>query len=163
MYNESSGLIPDRDWKYKIKQEPWYPGETLNVGIGQGYFLATPMQLTLATSSLATAGSTFVPHLLLQSIDTKTGDALPYEYKKNKFTTPYPDANKLDIVHHAMWRVTNENGVGTASNMKRVKGLEFAGKTGTAQVYSLDAGKSDKKSSKIMRFSSAMLPLTSRK
>ena len=145
LYNESSGLIPDRDWKYKIKQEPWYPGETLNVGIGQGYFLATPMQLTLATSSLATAGSTFIPHLLLQSIDTKTGDTLPYEYKKNEFTTPYPDANKLDIVHHAMWRVTNENGVGTASNMKRVKGLEFAGKTGTAQVYSLDAGKSDKK------------------
>ena len=129
LYNESSGLIPDRDWKYKIKQEPWYPGETLNVGIGQGYFLATPMQLTLATSSLATAGNTFVPHLLLQSIDTKLVTHYHMNIKKIIYY-PYPDANKLDIVHHAMWRVTNENGVGTASNMKRVRVLNLQAKLG---------------------------------
>ena len=145
LYNESTGLIPSRDWKYKIKQQSWYPGETLNVGIGQGYFLATPLQLTLATASLATAGKTFTPHLFLKSIDSKTSTQSMYEHSKNQFNTPYTNLDYLDIVHHAMWRVTNERGVGTASNLKKISGLEFAGKTGTAQVYSLDAGKSDKK------------------
>ena len=55
------------------------------------------------------------------------------------------DENYLDIVKHAMWRVVNERNVGTASNMRKVANLEYAGKTGTAQVYNLDAGKSDKK------------------
>ena len=50
---------------YGTKQLPWYPGETLNIGIGQGYFLATPMQLTLGTSVLAGNGKTYLPHLLL--------------------------------------------------------------------------------------------------
>ncbi len=145
LYNESTGLIPSRDWKYKIKQQSWYPGETLNVGIGQGYFLATPLQLTLATASLATAGKTFTPHLFLKSIDSKTSAQSTYQHSKNQFNTPYTNLDYLDIVHHAMWRVTNERGVGTASNLKKISGLEFAGKTGTAQVYSLDAGKSDKK------------------
>ena len=145
LYNESTGLIPSRDWKYKIKQQSWYPGETLNVGIGQGYFLATPLQLTLATASLATAGKTFTPHLFLKSIDSKTSTQSMYEHSKNQFNTSYTNLDYLDIVHHAMWRVTNERGVGTASNLKKIPGLEFAGKTGTAQVYSLDAGKSDKK------------------
>tara|TARA_B100001113_G_scaffold116156_1_gene94737 strand:+ start:67 stop:1902 length:1836 start_codon:yes stop_codon:yes gene_type:complete len=145
LYNESTGLIPSRDWKYKIKQQSWYPGETLNVGIGQGYFLATPLQLTLATASLATAGKTFTPHLFLKSIDSKTSTQSMYEHSKNQFNTSYTNLDYLDIVHHAMWRVTNERGVGTASNLKKISGMEFAGKTGTAQVYSLDAGKSDKK------------------
>jgi len=143
LYNESKGLVPDRDWKYKIKQQPWFPGETLNVGIGQGYFLATPLQLTLATSSLATAGKTFTPHLLKQVRDSKTDKIDMYDYQNNKFITSYPNLDYLDIVHHAMWRVTNERGVGTASQMKKIKNIEIAGKTGTAQVYSLDKGKTD--------------------
>ena len=143
LYNESKGLVPDRDWKYKMKQQPWFPGETLNVGIGQGYFLATPLQLTLATSTLATAGKTYIPHLLRQIRDSKTNTLDQYDYQNNKFTTSYPNLDYLDIVHHAMWRVTNERGVGTASQLKKVRNIEIAGKTGTAQVYSLDKGKTD--------------------
>ena len=145
LYNESSGLVPNRDWKYKMKQLPWFPGETLNVGIGQGYFLATPLQLTLATSSLATAGQTYTPHLLRQIRDSKTDTIEKYDFSNNKFVTSYPNLDYLDIVHHAMWRVTNERGVGTASQLKKVRNIELAGKTGTAQVYSLDKGKTDKK------------------
>ncbi len=145
LYNESSGLVPNRDWKYKMKQLPWFPGETLNVGIGQGYFLATPLQLTLATSSLATAGQTYTPHLLRQIRDSKTDTIEKYDFSNNKFITSYPNLDYLDIVHHAMWRVTNERGVGTASQLKKVRNIELAGKTGTAQVYSLDKGKTDKK------------------
>ena len=143
LYNESKGLVPDRDWKYKMKQQPWFPGETLNVGIGQGYFLATPLQLTLATSTLATAGKTYTPHLLRQIRDSKTNTLDQYDYQNNKFITSYPNLDYLDIVHHAMWRVTNERGVGTASQMKKIKNIQIAGKTGTAQVYSLDKGKTD--------------------
>lgn len=143
LYNESSGLVPDRSWKYKMKQQPWFPGETLNVGIGQGYVLATPLQLTLATSTLATAGKTYTPHLLRQIRDSKTDTSEMYDHQNNKFITSYPNLDYLDIVHHAMWRVTNERGVGTASQMKKIKNIQIAGKTGTAQVYSLDKGKTD--------------------
>ena len=145
LYNESKGLVPDRGWKYNIKQQPWFPGETLNVGIGQGYFLVTPLQLTLATSTLATAGRTYTPHLLKQIRDSKTDTMDVYDYQNNKFITNYPNLDYLDIVHHAMWRVTNERGVGTAAQMKKIKNIEIAGKTGTAQVYSLDKGKTDVK------------------
>ena len=145
LYNESTGLVPDRKWKRKQLQKPWYPGETLNVGIGQGYFLSTPIQLTLATASLATAGQTYTPHLFLRSQDSKTGNFSNYKKEDNKFITPNVNYDSLDIVHHAMWRVTNEQGVGTASGLKKINNIEIAGKTGTAQVYSLDAGKSTKK------------------
>ncbi len=145
MYGEKDGLIPDRAWKRKTKQEPWYPGETLNVGIGQGYFLATPMQLTLSTAVLAKDGLTFTPHILSSYQDTKKNKLYKYLPDQNKFIVNMPEQYHLEIVKRAMWRVVNEKGVGTASNMKKVGNIEYAGKTGTAQVYSLDAGKSDKK------------------
>ena len=145
LYGEKTGLIPDRKWKSKVKQLPWYQGETLNVGIGQGYFLATPMQLTLATSVLATNGSTYTPHLLKRYQNNKTKEIFDYNPEENKFITPIDDRDDLDIVKRAMWRVVNEKNVGTAANLKKVTDIEFAGKTGTAQVYNLDAGKSDKK------------------
>ena len=145
LYGEKSGLIPDRKWKSKTKQLPWYQGETLNVGIGQGYFLATPMQLTLATSALATNGNTYTPHLLKSYKNNKTREIFNYNPELNKFTTVVEDTDYLNIVKRAMWRVVNEKNVGTASNLKKVQDIEFAGKTGTAQVYNLDSGKSDKK------------------
>ena len=145
LYGEKSGLIPDRKWKSRTKQLPWYQGETLNVGIGQGYFLATPMQLTLATSTLATNGYTYTPHLLKSYKNNKTKEIFNYNSNENKFITAMKDTSYLDIVKRAMWRVVNEKNVGTASNLKKVNDIEFAGKTGTAQVYNLDAGKSNKK------------------
>ena len=99
--------------------------------------------MTLATSTLATAGKTYTPHLLRQIRDSKTDTSEMYDHQNNKFITSYPNLDYLDIVHHAMWRVTNERGVGTASQMKKIKNIQLAGKTGTAQVYSLDKGKTD--------------------
>ena len=145
MYGEKSGLVPDRTWKRKNKQLPWYPGETLNVGIGQGYFLATPMQLTLATSVLAVNGNTFLPHLLSTYKNSKDNQLYSYQPQNNIFRARIKDYEYLKIVKRAMWRVVNEKNVGTASNVKKVDGLEYAGKTGTAQVYSLDKGKTSKK------------------
>ena len=145
MYGEKTGLVPDRKWKSKAKQLPWYQGETLNIGIGQGYFLATPMQLTLATSILATDGVTYTPHLLKRYRNNRTKEIFNYNPDNNKFLTPIKDREYLDIVKRAMWRVVNEKDVGTASHLEKVSDIEYAGKTGTAQVYNLDAGKSDKK------------------
>ena len=144
---ELAGLIPDRAWKRKSKQLPWYPGETLNVGIGQGFLLTTPIQLAFGTAILATEGKTFTPHLLLGHKNIKTGEFQEYDYQQNRFETSFDNKDHLEVVKHAMWRVVNEPGVGTASRLRRVgSGIEIAGKTGTAQVYSLDAGKTDKKS-----------------
>ncbi|MBT5406553.1 MAG: penicillin-binding protein 2 [Gammaproteobacteria bacterium] len=146
LYGEKAGLVPDRQWKSKTKALPWYPGETLNVGIGQGYFLATPMQLTLATASLANDGNTYTPHLLLGDKNNKTNEVSVYNYENNKFYTAMKDPHHLHIVKNAMWRVVNEKRVGTASHLKKVKNIEYAGKTGTAQVYNLDKGKTGTKS-----------------
>ncbi len=145
LYGEAKGLVPDRLWKSKTQQLPWYPGETLNVGIGQGYFLATPIQLTLGTALLASEGKTYIPHLLLGSMNKKTKELKKYNHLENTFSAQIGNPEYLDIVQHAMWRVINEKGVGTAAHLQKVKGIEIAGKTGTAQVYSLDAGRSTKK------------------
>jgi len=145
LYGEKTGLVPDRKWKSKVKQLPWYPGETLNVGIGQGYFLATPLQLTLATASLAKDGNTYTPHFLFGEKNNKTSELSIYKHENNKFSTLMKDPHHLDIVKKAMWRVVNDKGVGTASRLKKVKNIEFAGKTGTAQVYNLDKGKTGTK------------------
>lgn len=145
LYGEQAGLIPDRAWKSKTKQLPWYPGETLNVGIGQGYFLATPMQLTLSTAVLAGDGKTYLPHLLLGSKNKTSGEFSGYEHSENKFEAEIENYDYLDIVQHAMWRVVNEKGVGTASHLGKIGGVEIAGKTGTAQVYNLDKGRTGTK------------------
>ena len=143
LYGERKGLLPSREWKNQSRQAPWYPGETLNVGIGQGYFLTTPLQLASATSLLASGGDSVTPHLFLKSsINNKEQT---YNYNDNK-TSINIDIDSLHIVNEAMWRVIYDNDVGTASHLKKIEGIEFAGKTGTAQVYNLDKGKTGTKS-----------------
>ena len=145
LYGEKNGLLPSREWKNKSRQEPWYPGETLNIGIGQGYFLATPLQLANATSLLASGGSSTTPHLFLRSIDRVNNEVSNFKYNENENSIDI-DTESLHIVNEAMWRVIYDKEIGTASHIKKVQGLEFAGKTGTAQVYNLDKGESGKKS-----------------
>lgn len=59
-----SGLLPSRDWKRAVRNEPWYPGDSVNMGIGQGFFLATPLQLATATALIANRGKWVEPRLL---------------------------------------------------------------------------------------------------
>ena len=143
LYGERKGLLPSREWKNQSRQAPWYPGETLNVGIGQGYFLTTPLQLANATSLLASGGDSVTPHLFLKSSINNKEQI--YNYNDNK-TFINIDIDSLHIVNEAMWRVIYDNDVGTASHLKKIEGIEFAGKTGTAQVYNLDKGKTGTKS-----------------
>ena len=63
MFEETAGLMPSREWKRARYRQPWYPGETLILGIGQGYMQATPLQLAQATALVATKGKWIRPHL----------------------------------------------------------------------------------------------------
>ncbi|HET7086947.1 MAG TPA: penicillin-binding protein 2 [Rhizomicrobium sp.] len=122
---EHSGLIPSRAWKQKTYKQPWQPGDTLSVGIGQGYVTVTPLQLVQQAARLA-SGKAVSPRL----VHSVGGKAVPRtEPAKLDFTD-----DALARVRNGMNRVMNEGG-GTAYNWRITEpGFEMAGKTGTAQV-----------------------------
>ncbi len=137
---ESSGVLPSPAWKKKRFRKPeqqrWYAGETISIGIGQGYNTYTPIQLAQATATLANNGVMFRPHLVKYITDSKTGAATPVEpFPLHKI--PLRQEN-IDTIKHAMVGVNKE---GTAA--RAFAGAEYisAGKTGTAQVFSLKGEK----------------------
>ncbi len=134
LYGERRGLLPSRAWKKKVHKTIWYPGETLIAGIGQGYMLATPLQLAAATATLANKGVNVQPHLLKSIRLTETAETETYEPEESRFSLRYP--RHWDDMFRAMKKVVH--GVwGTAR--KTGWGLEYkmAGKTGTAQVFGI--------------------------
>jgi penicillin-binding protein 2 len=129
-----SGLLPSRDWKRAVHNEPWYPGDSVNLGIGQGYMLATPLQLATATSVLANRGSWAEPRLLKDvSGDRSVEDVLPRATHQS-ITLENPDT--WEFVVEAMAEVMH-GAKGTARSAGRGASYRMAGKTGTAQVFSL--------------------------
>jgi penicillin-binding protein 2 len=121
-----SGTIPDRAWKQKTLGQPWYDGETLSVGIGQGYVTTTPLQLAVMVSRLANGGQAIEPRLV-RAIGTKL--AAPAHPRNIGF-----DPDHIDIVKGGMNGVSNEPG-GTAYSARITEpGFELCGKTGSAQV-----------------------------
>jgi penicillin-binding protein 2 len=130
--NERSGLLPSRAWKEESRQSHWYPGETINVGIGQGFMLATPLQLAVATSVLASRGELRAPRLLA----SVNGEPVESPILSEMDDIP---AAQWDAVSRAMEQVV-ASPHGTARGLK--VGLEYrlAAKTGTAQVVGIAAG-----------------------
>ena len=132
---ESVGILPDRAWKQRHYGQMWYPGETLIAGIGQGYFTATPLQIVNAMAMLATRGQIVQPHLLY-AVQAQP-DAAP-----NVYQTPAPDQITLrkpshwDYIHKTMWNSTRRRR-GTAYTAFKGTDYHVAGKTGTAQVFSV--------------------------
>ena len=126
--NERSGLLPSREWKRIYKRLPWFPGETLNIGIGQGYMLATPLQLATSTVAIANRGRHFTPQLLMRRGD----QAVPVP------ELPYIDIadEHWDAVIEAMKNVVH-GAKGTANRIQRGAKYQMAGKTGTAQVVGI--------------------------
>ncbi|MGM8849277.1 penicillin-binding protein 2 [Salinicola sp. V024] len=126
------GLMPSREWKREKYNQAWYPGETLSAGIGQGYFMATPLQLATATATLANHGHWVRPHLAKQ-----VGD----EAIEPPFAGTKPDVQ----IDHARWWQDVYEGMeavlhgseGTARKVGAGMQYEMAAKTGTAQVFSL--------------------------
>jgi penicillin-binding protein 2 len=133
---ESVGVLPSQEWKRKRfsrpEQKRWYAGETISIGIGQGYNTYTPMQLALAMATLANNGVMFRPHLVKTITDTRTGRVTQVE--PNPLKTIPLKPNHIDVIKNAMVGV-NVEGTGA----RAFAGAEYVsgGKTGTAQVYSL--------------------------
>ncbi|MCF8197916.1 MAG: penicillin-binding protein 2 [Sulfuritalea sp.] len=133
---ESEGVLPSQEWKRKRFRKPeqkkWFAGETISIGIGQGYNSYTPIQLAHATATLANNGVVNTPHLVKYITDTKTGE------RTNISLPPGRDLGlkqqHIDEIKKAMIGVNTE---GTGA--RAFAGAEYvsAGKTGTAQVFSL--------------------------
>lgn len=129
---ESSGLLPSTDWKKRRFNQPWFLGESLIAGIGQGYMLSTPLQAAFSTAILANKGVAAKPKFLLA---TKKSDQQSPEYEQNPkekyIEIPYEKEYK--IVIEAMEDVVHSR-KGTASHIGLGSTEKIAGKTGTAQV-----------------------------
>lgn len=130
---ENSGLLPTPEWKKRRFKQPWYMGETVIVGIGQGYTLATPMQLAYATSVLANKGVAMRPHLVNRITDVKSGDSNQVEPIVNDRIKLKQE--NLDIVKEGMIDVTLPGG--TAARVGAGAEYTIAAKTGTAQVIGI--------------------------
>jgi len=128
---ESKGILPSQEWKKATKGKSWYRGETINSSIGQGYHLTTPLQLAKATAILANRGKIIQPHLLRGAVNLEPAEQI--EIKK---------ISNWEKVIQGMQDVMHGE-KGTAR--RHGKGLPFimAGKTGTAQVFSLNSAKYD--------------------
>ncbi|MCG8489504.1 MAG: penicillin-binding protein 2 [Chromatiales bacterium] len=129
---ELSGLMPSREWKQSKRREPWYPGETLIVGIGQGYFLATPLQLASATATLANRGHRIRPRVVATIEDS---DGVKRDSPLIEDVLHQLDPEHWDQVIDAMTQVV-EGQRGTARSIY-TSNYRIAGKTGTAQVFSI--------------------------
>jgi len=136
---EANGLVPSRAWKKQAFRERadqvWFPGETVIAAIGQGYLLTTPLQLANATAALAVRGKRFKPRLVAAYEDPLTGE------RTMLAPQPLPD---VDITNEFFWDnvLTGMHDVmhgprGTARAAARGASYEMAGKSGTAQVFSV--------------------------
>jgi penicillin-binding protein 2 len=132
---ELPGLLPSREWKHGARSQPWFPGETLITGIGQGFVLTTPMQLASATATLALYGQRMKPHIVAS---TQAGDDIELVPVRSELVLDVPIENRehWDAVIHSMREVVHGKR-GTARKIGLDSGYEIAGKTGTAQVFGL--------------------------
>lgn len=132
---ELAGLMPNTAWKKKRFKQPWWPGETVIAGIGQGYVLTTPMQLAVATMAIANDGVVYKPQIVRAWRNPKDGrshTAAPEVVRSLNFKPEH-----LQLVKAAMQAVTQPGG--TAAGAGAGASYTFAGKTGTAQVVSMSA------------------------
>lgn len=132
---EKGGLLPSREWKRRVRKENWYPGETLNAGIGQGYLTMTPLQLATVTSRLAMRGGGFRPHLLHATQDAVSG-AVTAVRPEALAPIRLRDAGAWERIIHSMEDVAHEAG-GTAFGAFHDAPYQIAAKTGTVQVAAL--------------------------
>ena len=127
--NESPSILPDRNWKLGNIGETWFVGDTVNMGIGQGYIAVTPIQLASSVSAIATKGKIFKPKLVERLGDQDIEPELLFSIELNK-------KENWETIEKSMIAVINSWN-GTAHNLYKEGGLKIAGKTGTAQIKSL--------------------------
>jgi penicillin-binding protein 2 len=130
---EKPGLIPTAEWKERRFKEPWVLGETVSTSIGQGFNLATPLQMAVAYGALANGGRVVEPRIVLSRVDEQgiVTDTPPTPVRRQVTVS---EAN-LALIRESLEAVVGEPG-GTGGR-SRVQGIRVAGKTGTAQVVRL--------------------------
>jgi penicillin-binding protein 2 len=134
---EMAGLVPTKEWKSRTYKEPWYKGETISVSVGQGFMLATPLQMVNAYSAIANGGRLYLPQIV-DRVETPSGEVI-WRFMPKEIGRPPVSRRTIDIIRSALKGVVNDAG-GTARGI-RIKGIDIAGKTGTAQVIRLDKEK----------------------
>lgn len=132
---EAEGILPSRQWKNANKGQPWFPGETLITGIGQGYMLVTPLQLASATAMLATRGTRMKPRLL-HRVQAATDTEAKIQVLSAPVNVSVFDKRHWDYIHQAMVAVAHKPN-GTAYKANLGVSYRIAAKTGTAQVFSI--------------------------
>ena len=138
---ETRAVMPSREWKLKRHKKSWLQGDTIPVGIGQGYWTATPMQMAKALTTLINNGKTFTPHFLLY----KKSDIINTNQNQPTIDPEkYVEPNSLVDVNPAYWALAKEGmhrvmfgARGTARKVYAGAKYQAAGKSGTAQVYGL--------------------------
>ena len=133
---ESAGLLPSRDWKRGRFNEPWYPGETVIAGIGQGFNVTTPLQLANAQAALVNGGRVFEPRVAYAVKGPGDSAARRLEAPLRRQVAPH-SPEYWDLVLQGMWQVVNGSR-GTARNVGLDAAYVIAGKTGTSQVFTQD-------------------------
>jgi penicillin-binding protein 2 len=129
---EAHGLIPTAAWKKKRTGIPWQKGETLSVAIGQGFNLATPLQMAVLAAAVGNGGNRYQP-MLLDRIQSADGEVLQKNEPRLTGKLPISPFN-LDLVKLGLWKVVNgEKGTARGS---RLADIDLSGKTGTSQVVS---------------------------
>lgn len=130
---ETTGVMPDRAWKQKRYKKPWFQGDTIPVGIGQGYWTATPLQLAKAAAILINNGQVNTPHLMKEIFGNGSE---PYQDPRLYQDITAPTSIDWQVAKLGMYNVINAQN-GTARKAFAGTPYKVAGKSGTAQVFSL--------------------------
>lgn len=133
LYEESDGILPSRGLKRARENQPWYIGDTISVGIGQGYWTATPLQLVQSVTTLINKGTRYVPQIIRGQWNA--GEVRLESVKELRPIAMQNEAN-WDVVLDAMYGTVNREKGGARDAFKGTKYLS-AGKTGTAQLVSI--------------------------
>jgi penicillin-binding protein 2 len=126
--NEVPSFIASSEWSQRVRKQPWYPGETVSVSIGQGAVAVTPIGLAMFAATIANGGTLYKPQLVREVFDGKSWQTVPRAEPRSR-TAMQPEHVKA--IHDGMWMVVNAAGTGGRA---RMPGYDVAGKTGTAQA-----------------------------
>ena len=149
--NERNGLIPTSAWKKKRYNEPWQGGENLSIAIGQGFNLVTPLQMAVFIAAVGNGGTIYKPRILKNIVDAN-GNVIKKTEPEIAGGLP-AGKNTLKIVRKGLFEAVHGKR-GTARNYIKVKqkGIQVAGKTGTAQVFSRKKGEKFEKQENIEKY-----------
>ncbi|MGB7136176.1 MAG: penicillin-binding protein 2, partial [Acidobacteriaceae bacterium] len=137
--DEASGVMPSTEWKLRTFHEKWYAGETVSVGIGQGAVAVTPIQLVRAIAGIASGGALKRPHVVFPSeVSPEMRQQILDNYPGSGDVTVEESPETWEIITEGMYNTVNGPG-GTAAR-SHLLGIDFAGKTGTAEVVNHSAG-----------------------